>query len=216
MLSAGPRSVQDASRRVPSASTQGRRRVICVVTLSAGLLGACSGSPAAPVTATSKPGPLPPTGLGSTSADWDAQRVPAPGAPPGTAYGPIVATGVSRVPRYRGVVRSQNRIAAWDMAFGAGTRLARAVALLRAELPTDTQQTASWQVPSSGGSPACEVFQYESRTVGRVLKQRFPTGAFGVAFWRVAPPGQAATTVVTVTSAAVGLAPSEPSEPCPH
>lgn len=216
MLSAGPRSVPDARRHVPMARTTRRGRLVCVVTVSAGLLGACSGSPRTPVAATSTPGPPPIVGLGTTSAQWDAHRVPAPGAAPGTAYGPIIATGVGRVPRYRNVERSQNRIATWDMAFGAGTRLAQAVALVRAELPIDTQQTASWQVPASGGSPACEVFQYESTTVGRVLDQRFPKGAFGVAFWRVAGSGQSSSDVVTVNSAAVGAAPSTPSAPCPH
>lgn len=191
-----------------------------LATLSVALAGCSSGGEHDTTTSTTTKahtGPavtVPPSatiGLGATTDVWDAHHKAVSGG-----YGPEVVTADGTKPRYSDVSKDSGRIAGWNMAFARGSLLSTGVVAVRAQLPTDAQQTAAW---AAGGKPgtssSCEVFEYHSDMIHKVLSSRFAKGSFAVVFTGLGLSTKPAHSGFTVGEAKVGVAPSTQSSTCP-
>lgn len=155
-----------------------------------------------------------PTGLGATTANWAAVH---PSGSSGDSFGPSVDTGAGTKDRYTSVTHANGRVTGWNMAFSSGTRLAPAEAQVRRELPADATQTASWRGAVHPGSGACEVVNFKSRTIDRLLGSvpGFAAGTFAVSFSQRSQSGATAASIVRVNHAVVGMPARRPGSACP-
>ena len=184
------------------------RRAVGVVLAASGLgLAACSGAPSA------SPPSGPPARLGSSLTAWQATR-PAAG---GSGYGRTVTVdGASRA-QYSDVTTAAGKVTGWHQAFPAGTRLARAEAAVRAALPTDARQTASWRGTFARGEGLCEFVNYQSVSLAGLLGTAAPDPSgsnIGARFYEATSPGPASTSIADINSAQVSTAPATQGESC--
>ena len=190
------------------ASTTQRARALAAALACGGLLGAACTHPA-PV----HPSGL--TGLGATVDNWNAVHSAAGG--PNHSYGPDVDTGAGSLPTYSGVTFSAGHVVGWVMAFPAGTRLISAEHALGADLPSDTEQTASLRQSRQSGPGACEVVSYQSIQLRLAVSSdsSLAAGKFSVSFFDVQPGGSVSESYAKVDRAVVGAPASVPSPTCP-
>jgi hypothetical protein len=194
-----------------------RRLIVGLVLVAVAPLAACSSSHSAGDTSTTAApqngGGL--TGLGTTSATWAEHHHAVAGVPDGSAYGPFVRTDVGPKPRFSSMRVASGRVAGWTITFSSGTRLAGALVLVRAELPRDARQVASWSGSVPTTSARCEVIEYQSAELALALPARFSGGAFGVVFSVEAPRSASGGSVSLTDKADVGAAAATPDSPCP-
>ncbi len=114
--------------------------------------------------------------LGVPFSVW-VQAHPATQAGGVSGYGSTVARGSGSVPQFTDVHQLNGRVVSMRLNLPSGTRLATAEAQVRAQLPSDSRQTASWR-GAFPGSPLtyCEFVNYQSAALAHSLGIPPPTG----------------------------------------
>jgi hypothetical protein len=112
---------------------------------------------------------------------------------------------------------NRGRVTGWHQVFPAGSRLARAEASVRAALPADARQVASWRGSFAVGGRHCEFVDYQSVSLASQLGSAVPTsseGDIGVKFYEATSHGPGTSGIATVNSAQVSAEPFTQGEPC--
>jgi hypothetical protein len=100
--------------------------------------------------------------LGASYAVW-VRAHPSVTAGGVAGYGNVVTVYGQSVPEFTDVRQLNGRVISMHLTLPASTHLAAAESLVRAQLPTDARQTASWRGVYSGSPPAyCEFVNYQS------------------------------------------------------
>lgn len=177
------------------------------------ILEACSGSGSPPATTHPVAGLK---GLGASSANWDAVHGQ-PTSSNGSTFGPSVVTGAGTKQRYTVVTLSSGQVSGWVMSFQAGTTLLSAENLLRADLPSDSQQTSSSKQTAGTGPAACEVVAYQSVQLALAShgNASLANGKFTVSFFEVQADGSISSSYAKVDRAIVGSPSPVPRPACP-
>lgn len=145
-----------------------------LVAASCGLtLAACSSGSSTPST-TVAPGVAV---LGAPFSVW-VRGHPAVSAGGESGYGDVVTVDGQSVPQITGVKQLEGRVVSLHLAMPDGTRLGRAEALVRAQLPADARQTASWRGTFPGTPTSyCEFVDYQSTRLATSLGVPPPAGS---------------------------------------
>ncbi|HXW39328.1 MAG TPA: hypothetical protein VEJ44_06500, partial [Acidimicrobiales bacterium] len=103
----------------------------------------------------------------------------------------------------------------------SGTHLAAAVGFVRAQLPPDARQTASWRgtfpITAAGPAAYCEFINYESDDLARSLGIPPPAAMaanIGVSFYQETGQRAGSSNIATVNTAAVSTAANVPGSSC--
>lgn len=137
----------------------GRRWVLGTLIGSAVALAACSSGSTNPPPSTAAHAGV--AVLGATVSEWQSAH-PSTTVGGSAGYGSSVTVDGRSVPQFTAIEERDGRVVGFHMALPPGTRLATAEQLVRTQLPTDIEQTASWRgtFRSSGGY--CEFVNYKS------------------------------------------------------
>jgi hypothetical protein len=180
---------------------RGRSRVALAplaLSVSGVLFAACGSTTAPPAVVT---GPKL-AGLGATQREWDTHHQAASGHPAsGSSYGPSVPFSGGTIDQFTAVTVADDRIVGWTMAFPDGTSIASAEQQVRAQLPSDSRQTASRRGTYPHSTNTCEIVSFESRSLGLVLGSR--RGTAGVMLHQVSVTGQGSPSIAVVDRATV-------------
>jgi hypothetical protein len=163
-------------------------------------LVACSSGPSTSVHVSRSAGP--PARLGSSLTAWQAIR---DGRGNG-GYGSAIVVNGRSTARFTAVNTIDGKVTGWHQAFPAHTSLAHAEVGVRAALPVDARQTASWRGTFSGGGGYCEFVSYQSASLASQLGTTAPSPAgsnVGVKFYAVTPHHPGSSSIATVNSAQV-------------
>jgi hypothetical protein len=182
------------------------------------LLAGCGGN-AAPAAnghpTTTGPGSAGPSlsGLGATTAAWDAHHARATtSSPGGPSYGPPIPFASGEVEQFTAVKISDGRITGWHMAFRDGTTIANAEQQLYAQLPADARQTASRRSTFTGSTDICEMVAYESASLAKALGPG--DGTMGVTIFQVGLSGLGSPSIQVVDRAIVTVPAPPPPAHC--
>jgi hypothetical protein len=149
------------------------------------------------------------TGLGATTAAWNAHHDRATtSSPGGPSYGPEIPFAAGQVEQFTAVQITGGRITGWHMAFRDGTAIANAEQQLYAQLPADARQTASRRSTFTGGTDICEMVSYESASLTKALGAGH--GTMGVTIFQVGLTGKGSPSIQVVDRAIVTV-PAPPS-----
>lgn len=176
------------------------------------LAAACSGGGGA-TTTTLAPGVAV---LGTPYRTW-LRGHPAVEAGGQAGYGATVTIDGTTVPEFTDVRRQGGRVVGLHMTLPAGTKLGRAEALVRAELPTDARQTASWQGDFAETADHCEFVNYQSAALARSLGTASPTGStpnIGTSLYEQSAHRAGASSIAKVNSADLSTNPAGPTRAC--
>lgn len=100
--------------------------------------------------------------LGASYTVW-VRAHPSVSAGGVAGYGNVVTVNGQSVPEFTDVRQLNGRVVSMHLNLPVSTHLAVAEGLVRAQLPTDARQTASWRGVFSGSPPAyCEFVNYQS------------------------------------------------------
>lgn len=151
----------------------GRRITVSLVAVACGLaLAACSSG--------SSPSTTVPPGiavLGAPFGVW-VRGHPSVSAGGQSGYGAVVTVDNQSVPEFTDVRQLDGRVVGFHLSLPDGTKLGRAEVLVRAQLPTDARQTASWRGSFPGAPTAyCEFVNYQSAKLATSIGVPSPTGA---------------------------------------
>ena len=142
------------------------------------------------------------SGLGATTAEWDAHHGRATtGSPGGPSYGPQIPFGRGKVEQFTAVKVDNGRITGWHMAFRDGTAIASSEQQVYAQLPADARQTASRRSTFTGSTDTCEIVTFESATLTKVLGAG--NGTVGVTLFQVGLTGKGSPSIQVVDRAIV-------------
>ena len=127
-----------------------------------------------------------------------------------SGYGNPVSRGDSSVPQYTDVEQQDGRVVSMRLNLPSGTDLADAERDVRANLPTDARQAASWRGEFTG-EPAtyCEFVNYQSAALANFLGVPTPTGTsanIGTSFYEQTGT-QHSTSIVKVNTADISTTP---------
>jgi hypothetical protein len=181
--------------------------VVFVVPVLPFLLAGCGGKavPGAnghPTTSGGVSSGLSLTGLGATTAAWDAHHGRASnGSPGGPSYGPEIPFASGEIEQFTAVKTIAGRISGWHMAFRDGTAIAAAEQQLYAQLPADARQTASRRSTFTGSTDICEMVSYESASLAKALGPGH--GTMGVTIFQVGLTGKGSPSIQVVDRAIV-------------
>lgn len=190
----------------------GRRRAAMLAILVAIPVAACSSGPSTTPTVAAGSAVL-----GAPYATW--VRAHPPVVVDGQAgYGDTVSLNGRSVPQFTRVRQAGGRVVGLHLTLPARTRLGPAEGLVRAQLPPDAGQTASWRGRFPGGTAAyCEFVNYRSATLARWLGTPPPTGAtanIGTSLYEVGGSRPGSSSIATVNSADLGTTPNTLDTPC--
>ncbi len=177
--------------------------LVCVSVLSA----ACSSAGTAATTTTVAPGTAV---LGATFSVW-VHAHPATQVGGVSGYGNSVSTGNGSVPQYTDVEQHDGRVVSMRLNLPSGTHLAVAESDVRANLPTDARQAASWRGAFAGEpSTYCEFVNYQSAVLAHFLGVPPPTGTsanIGTSFYEQTGT-QHSSSIVEVNTADISTKPN--------
>ncbi|HTZ09865.1 MAG TPA: hypothetical protein VMB72_12375 [Acidimicrobiales bacterium] len=190
------------------------RRHAAVVVLGAlcAVASACSGGGPSATPTTLPPGVAV---LGASYGTW-LRGHPAVQAGGQSGYGTAVRLDGTTVPEFTDVRRQGGRVVALHMTLPAGS-LERAERLVRAQLPTDALQTASWRGDFASADGHCEFVNYQSASLARHLGVAAPTGStadIGTSLYERTAHGRGSPSIATVNSADLSTTPAGPSQSC--
>ena len=113
--------------------------------------------------------------LGASFAVWVRGHPPV-SAGGESGYGDTVSINGMSVPEITEVHQLKGKVVSMHLTLPAGTHLAAAEQQVRAELPTDARQTASWRGTFPGAPAAyCEFVNYQSVALARSMGIPPPT-----------------------------------------
>ena len=128
-----------------------------------------------------------------------------------SGYGNSVSRGDSSIPQYTDIEQRDGRVVSMRLNLPSGTHLADAESDVRANLPTDARQAASWR-GAFAGAPAtyCEFVNYQSATLAHDLGVAPPKGAsanIGTSLYEQTGT-QHSSSIVKVNTAEISATPS--------
>ena len=190
-----------------------RQLLVTTLSLAALALAGCSSSGTGSSGGTSTTVPSHSAVLGATTAAWDAGH---PQGSNATSFGPKVKVHGAEVDQYHSVSTANGRITGWQMYFPQSTRLGAAESMVRAQLPADSRQTASWRGSFAGGG-YCEFVNYASASLATNLGTTSTAEGgsnIGVKLFDSAANGAKKASIAHVNSAVVGTTPFTVGQPC--
>jgi hypothetical protein len=155
--------------------------------------------------------------LGASFAVW-VRAHPAVTAGGESGYGNVVNLNGQSVPEFTDVRQLNRRVISMHLTLPASTHLAVAEGVVRAQLPADARQTASWRGVFSGSPPAyCEFVNYQSVTLARFLGIAPPpssTANIGTSLYDRTRDRSGSSSIATVNSAVVSTAANVVGQAC--
>lgn len=155
--------------------------------------------------------------LGASFAVW-VRAHPSITAGGQSGYGTTVSINGQSVPEFTDVRQLNGRVISLHLTFPAGTHLAAAEGVARAQLPTDARQTASWRGMFPGSPPAyCEFVNYQSLALARSLGIPPPPSAaanIGTSLYDRIGDRPGSSSIATVNSAVVSTAANVVGQAC--
>ena len=128
-----------------------------------------------------------------------------------SGYGNSVSRGDGSIPQYTDVEQRDGRVVSMRLNLPSGTHLADAERDVRANLPTDARQAASWRGAFAGEPPTyCEFVNYQSAALAHVLGVAPPTGTsanIGTSLYEQTGT-QHSSSIVKVNTADISTTPS--------
>ena len=184
----------------------GRRSAAVVLAVSLPVLAAACSSSSQPPATTVAPGVAV---LGASFAVWVSGHPPI-SAGGESGFGSAVTIDGRSVPQFTDVHQLSGRVVSMHLTLPAGTHLAAAEQLVRAQVPSDARQTASWRASFSGGPVAyCEFVNYQSAVLARSLGIPPPPSSaanIGTSLYERTPDRPGSPSIVTVNSADISTA----------
>jgi hypothetical protein len=192
----------------------GRRWVLgaLVGSVFAFALAACSsGSTGPPPSTTAHPGVAV---LGDTTAVWQSAH-PSVTVGGAAGYGSSVTVDGQSVPQFTALQESGGRVVGFHMSIPPATRLATAEQLVRAQLPTDVEQTASWRGTFKSTGGFCEFVNYKSAKLAAQLPPATASASnVGIKVFEVKHGKAGSPSIRTVNSADVSTTPGVVDQAC--
>ena len=177
------------------------------------LAAACSSGGTATTTTTVAPGTAV---LGALFSVW-VHAHPATQVGGVSGYGNSVRTGNGSVPQYTDVEQHDGRVVSMRLNLPSGTHLADAERDVRANLPTDARQAASWRGAFAGEpSTYCEFVNYQSAALAHFFGVPPPTGTsanIGTSFYEQTGT-QHSSSIVKVNTADISTTPNVLGNAC--
>jgi hypothetical protein len=134
-----------------------------------------------------------------------------------SGYGSSVSRGDGSVPQYTDVRQRDGRVVSMRINLPSGTHLAGAESEVRANLPADARQSASWRGSFAGNPPTyCEVVNYQSAGLARLFGVAPPRGSsanIGTSFYEQTGTRHSSS-IVTVNTADISTTPRVLGRPC--
>lgn len=155
--------------------------------------------------------------LGAKTTVWRSGHATTSDAGSGPGYGTSVTIDGHSVPQSTSVKESDGRVVGWTMTFPAGTRLASAEKLIRAQLPLDARQTASWRGSFGTADSHCEFVNFQSATLAGSLGTATPSASqdnIGVEVYEITPHRSGLSSIAIVNSAVVNAKPNVLGQGC--
>ncbi len=173
---------------------------------------ACSSSSSSHTSSTTAP-----TGvavLGATSAVWRSAH-PSTTVGGVAGYGSAVTVDGHSVPQFTSVKDQAGRVVAFRMSFTPATRLAVAERLIRAQLPADVEQTASWRGSYGKAAAYCEFVNFRSKELATTLQTTTASADnIGVTVYRIERGRAGSPSIRIVNTAIVSTTPSVLGQSC--
>jgi hypothetical protein len=187
-------------------------------------LAACGATPtAAPTTTTTVIGNNL-TGLGATTAQWNAHHTVAPGGPipeggfePDTVYGPFIPAPGGGENEWTAVNDADGRVVDWDQALPEGTNELTALDDVLRELPADAKSMSAQTVFSASGSIACLQVNLTSAMLNAALGPKpigDSGGDIGIELFTTTASGDVTYEVKNIDTATVSIAWNQISNGC--
>ncbi len=195
--------------------TRRRGAALSSALVLAALAAACSAAPRAGSSSTTTLAPGVAV-LGASYALW-VRGHPAVTVDGATGYGTAVRQGGRSVPEFTDVRRQGGKVVALHMALPGGSDLARAEQLVRAQLPTDARQTASWRGSFRQAADHCEYVNFQSATLATSLGTAAPAGStanIGTSLYERSVSQVGSPSIATVDAADIGTTPAVLLQPC--
>ncbi len=108
------------------------------------------------------------TGLGATTAAWDAHHTADSTKSPGSSFLPKVTNAGELADEYATVNYGAGRVTSYSLQLPDGTSLAAAEAFIMQQLPTDAKETSSYHGTGADGG-TCLFLNYQSPTLAQAL-----------------------------------------------
>jgi hypothetical protein len=127
-----------------------------------------------------------------------------------SGYGNSVSIDGKSVPEFTAVGQLAGKVVGFHMTMPAGTHLGEAEKLVRAQLPTDIKQTASWRGTFFAHDAYCEFVNYQSATLAQSLGTTAPTGStanVGTVLYQRTTTNPGSSSIAKVNSADVKASP---------
>lgn len=155
--------------------------------------------------------------LGSSYSSW--VRVHPPVTVGGVSgYGGTVSIAGDAVPEFTDVHQLNGRVVGLHLTLPGSTHIAAAEQLVRAQLPSDARQTASWRGSFRGAPTAtCEFVNYQSTVLARSLGLPLPSPSsanVGTALYERSAHAPASPSIAMVNSADLSTTAATVGEPC--
>ncbi len=182
---------------------------------SALTLAACSSgsSPSSTPSSTAHPGVAV---LGAPTAVWQSAH-PANSVGGTSGYGSTVTVDGHSVPQFTGLESKGGRVIGFHMSFPPSTHLSAAEGLVRAQLPKDVEQTASWRGSFGRAGAYCEFVNYQSKTLAAALGTTSSSSSgsnIGVKLFEIENGKSGSPTIRVVNSADVSTTPGVQGQAC--
>jgi hypothetical protein len=193
-----------------------QRGLLAVIPIALAVASCSSNSGTSASSTTTSPAKHGVAVLGATVAAWQSGHVQGSSTAGGPGYGPTVSINGHTVDQFSSVQEQGGKITGWHMTFPAGTHLAKAEALVRAQLPVDVRQTASGRNTFANGG-YCEFVDFQSDMLAAALGTPAPTGSngnIGVTLYEVTPHGSGTASNVTVNAADISTVPRATGQGC--
>jgi hypothetical protein len=134
-----------------------------------------------------------------------------------SGYGNAVSIDGKSVPEFTAVGQIAGKVIGFHMTLPAGTHLGDAEKLVRAQLPTDIRQTASWRGTFFAHDAYCEFVNYQSATLAQSLGSTTPTGStanIGTVLYERTTTNPGSASIAKVNSADVKASPYTVGQLC--
>jgi hypothetical protein len=191
----------------PFQSMRPRSFAPCIGLVAVSMLAACSSPGTSATTTTVTPGTAV---LGVRFSVWVLAH-PATQVGGVSGYGNAVSRGDGSIPQYTDIEQRDGRVVSMRLNLPSGTHLAIAEGDVRANLPLDVRQTASWRGAFAGKpSTYCELVNYQSATLANELGVAAPKGIsanIGTSLYEQTGT-QHSSSIVTVNTAEISTTPS--------
>jgi hypothetical protein len=195
-------------------SSVGRYATAIAVALCVPLVATACSSSGSPSSSTVAPGVAV---LGAPYSVWVRAHPPVT-AGGQSGYGTTVTVNGQSLPEFTDVRQLNGRVISMHLNLSGATHLATAEQRVRAQLPTDARQTASWRGTFPGSPPAyCEFVNYQSPALARSIGIPPPPPSvanIGTSLSERTGNRPGSSSIATVNSAVISTAANVLGHPC--